>query len=157
MDDVLNENRDEVTFISNDIPKLDNYDTYNCTTCKYPVEIFEIDDIENTITFKCLNPKEKVKKKTCQISEYLNSMRKYTYLYSECSLCNKKQNEFKNGPIFSYCIKCDTTICSDCINKHLKKNEKNHPVLNREYIIKISEKNIKCLLHPKEKNLVFKM
>ena len=34
-------------------------------------------------------------------------------------------------------------------------NENNHPDLNEEYIIKNNEKSIKCLLHPKEKNLAF--
>ena len=33
-------------------------DTYGCTTCSYPVEILKIDDSENMIIFKCLNPKE---------------------------------------------------------------------------------------------------
>ena len=77
-------------------------------------------------------------------------MRKYIYLYSECYLCYKKQNKFKETPIFSYCIICYTIICSNCISKHLKLNEKNHPDLNTEYIIKNNEKSINCLLDPKE-------
>ena len=126
-------------------------DAYNCSTCPYPVEILKIDDEKNTITFKCLNPKEKQILKTIPINEYLNSMRKYTYLYSMCSLCQKKQNEFEYDSIFSYCIKCQKIFCSDCIKKHLKKNKKNHP----EYIIKNNEKNVKCFSHPQEKNLAF--
>ena len=68
---------------------------------------------------------------------------------------HKKQNEFKNVPIYLYCIKCDKVICSNCIPKHLKINDKNQPNLNKGYIIKNNEKFIKCLLHLKEKNLAF--
>ena len=135
--------------------KLDIDDTYGCVSCSYPIEILEIDIEKNTLTFRCLNPIDKKPIKTITISEYLDSMKKYTYLYSECSLCNKKQNEFKDSSIFSYCTKCDVVICSDCIDKHLKTNKKNHLDLNLEYIIANNEKNIKCLLHPQEKNLAF--
>ena len=136
-------------------PILGKEDGFACTTCSYPIEILKINDEDNNITFKCLNPKEK-EEKTVKISEYLDSMRKFTYLYSECSLCNKKQNELENITIFSYCIKCDVIICSNCINKHLEINEENHNGLNdKEYIIKNNEKSIKCLLHPIEKNIAF--
>ena len=135
--------------------KLDTNDAYSCNSCPYPVEILKIDDTKNTLTFKCLNPKEKEEVKTIKIDEYLDSMKKQTYSYAECSLCNKKQNEFKNIPIFSYCLKCDAIICSDCIDKHLEINKKNHHDLNKGYIIKNNEKSIKCLLHPLEKNIAF--
>ena len=84
----------------NHIPKLDIDDSYVCPTCSNPIEILKIDDKENTLTFKCLNPKENEKEKTIKITEYLDSMRKYTYLNRKCSLCNKKQNEFKNVQFF---------------------------------------------------------
>ena len=112
-------------------------------TVSYPVEIFKIDDKESTLIFKCLNPKEKEVGKTIQISKYLDWMKKYTYLYVECSLCHKKQNEFKDEQIFSYYIKCDTIVCTYCVDKHLETNEKNHPDLDKEYIIKINEKSKK--------------
>ena len=148
--------RDEVTSapLPNGVQKFDISDAYACDNCPYQVEILKINERENTITFNCLNPKEKGKVKTIQINKYLDSMKKYTYLYSKCSLCNKNQNELKDK-IFSYCIKCETIICFDCIGKHLKINEINHHGLNKECIIKSNEKNIKCLLHPKEKNLAF--
>ena len=141
--------------VANDIPKLSTDDSYNCISCPYPIKILKIDDSKNTLTFKCLNPKEKEPQKTIPISEYLNSMKKYTYLYNECSLCHKKQNEFKDTPIFSYCTKCEEIICFDCRSKHLKLNEKNHPNLDNEYFIKNNEKNTKCLLHPNKKNIAF--
>ena len=135
--------------------KLNLDDSYVCNTCPYPIEILKINDKENTITFKCLNPKEKGTEKTIHIREYIDSIKKYTYLYSKCSLCGKEQNEFKDIPIFSYCIKCDATICHVCIDKHLKTNEKNHPFSSKKFITKNNEKNVKCLLHPTEKNLAF--
>ena len=72
--------------IPNDSPKLNTNDSYVCTTFPFAIEIFRIDDEKNTVTFKCLNPKKNETFKTISISEYLDSMRKYTYLYSECSL-----------------------------------------------------------------------
>ena len=66
-----------------------------------------------------------------------------------------KQNEFKNVPIYLYCIKCDKIICSNYLLNHLEINGKNHLVFNTEYIIKNNEKLIKCLLNLKEKNLLF--
>ena len=140
------------TPVPNDEPKLNSDDAYVCNICPYPVKILKIDDNKSTVSFKCLNPKEKRAEKTIKINEYLDSMRKYTYLYHECSLCNKKQCELKNTSIFSYCIKCDKIICSDCIDKHLEINENNHHKLNKEYIIKNTERNIKCSLHPIEEN-----
>ena len=68
---------------------------------------------------------------------------------------HKKQNDFKNVPIYLYCIKCEKIICSNYLLNHLEINGKNHPVFNSEYIIKNNEKFIKCLLHLKEKNLAF--
>ena len=56
---------------------------------------------------------------------------------------HKKQNEFKNVPIYLYCIKCDKIICSNYLLNHLEINGKNHPVFNTENIIKNNEKFIK--------------
>ena len=157
MDDLIISVKNEVdeTSTRKVAQKLTTEDEYLYINYPYPVEILKIDNFENTLTFKCLNSKEKEEVKIMQISEYLDSMKKYADLYVECSLCHKKQNRFKDVQIFSYCIKCDVIICSGCINKHLETNEKNHPYLDGEYIIKINEKSNKCLLHPKEKNLGF--
>ena len=140
-----------------DSPILNNNDCYNCTNCPCPIEILSINDKENSLTFKCLNPIEKNNHniKTMSICEYIKSMKKYTYLNSECYICKKLQNQSKDIQIFSYCIKWDKIICNDCINKHLQLNEKNHKNMNKEYIIKNNEKGIKCLIHPSEKNIGF--
>ena len=146
--------RESVLPDQNSDPKLCIDDSFACTSCSYPIEILKIDDKENTITFKCLNPNEIENEKTIQISEYLDLMKKNTYLYSECSLCHKKQNESKET-LFLYCIKCDAIFCPDCRDKHLETNGKKHHDLSEEFIIKNNERSIKCLLHPKEKNLAF--
>ena len=151
--------RDEepATSMMNNSLKVGNNDCYNCTSCSCHIEILTINDNESTITFKCLNPIEKDNHKiqTISIDKYINSMKKYTYLYSECFICKKLQNQSKDIPVFFYCIKCNKIICNDCVNKHLESNEKNHHNLNKEYIIKNNEKGIKCLIHPTEKNMVF--
>ena len=150
--------RDEemATSTSFDELKFSTNDAFACAICPYPVEILKISDDVNTVTFKYLNPKEKEAEKNIQIREYLDSMRKFTDLCTECSLCNKKKNEFKDISIFSYCIKCDTIICSSCLKKHLETNKKNHHGINeRKYIIKNNEKSIRCLSHPIEKNIAF--
>ena len=138
-------------FITEDDSKLN---TYTCTSCSYPVEIYEINDSINTIKFKCLNPIQEERIKTIPIGEYLEAMKKNTYLYSECSLCKKKQNELKDSQ-FLYCIKCNLVICPDCKNEHLESNKENHPDSSTENIIKNNEKSILCLIHPKEKNIGF--
>ena len=141
--------------VDDELPLIEVDDSYTCTSCSSSVEILEINDKENTITFKCLNKSQNHNTRTIPINEYINSMKKYNHLHNECSICFIKQDNFKDIPIFSYCIKCDKIICTDCINDHLKKNEINHPNLNKEYIIKNNEKEIKCWLHPSQKNVAF--
>ena len=87
----------------NDSSILGKNDCYNCAECPYPIEILLINDKENSLTFKCLNPIEKNNHniQTISISEYINLMEKYTYLNSECYICKKLQNQSKNIPIFS--------------------------------------------------------
>ena len=146
----------ETSMVEN-FPILSINDCYTCVACSSPVEILAINEKENTLTFKCLNPitKNNHNVQTVSINEYINKMEKYTYLYSECSICKKFQNQSRDIPIFSYCIKCDKIICNDCINDHLKLNKGNHQNMNKEFIIKNNEKGIQCLIHPGKKILVF--
>ena len=129
-------------------------DCYACTTCSFPVEIYEINDSNYSITLKCLNPNKEEPTKIIPIDHYLKEMKKNTYLYIECSLCQKKQNEFQDKQ-FLYCIICDSVFCPDCKKNHLESNKKNHPDSNSESIIKNNRKNVRCLLHHKEKNIGF--
>ena len=136
---------------------LSKIDCYNCSACSSPVEILSINDKENSLTFKCLNKNKKDNHnvQTMLINEYINSMKKHSYLYSECYICKKIQYHSKNISVFSYCIKCDKVICDDCMDDHLKCNEKIHPNMSKEFIIKNNEKGTKCLFHPREKNIAF--
>ena len=70
MEDKPNRDSDDVTPILNGEQKLCTDDVYGCISCSFPVEIFEINDSKNTVTFKCLNPKEKEAKKTIQIIKF---------------------------------------------------------------------------------------
>ena len=80
-----------------DTPKLKNSfilkedDCYNCTKCPYPIEIISINEKNNTLTFKCLNPNKDNNHniQTLPISEYINLMKKYSYLNTQCSICKK--------------------------------------------------------------------
>ena len=145
---------EETKPISNDDPKIDIIDSYGCNACSNQVEILAINEEDNTITFKCLNNNEKENHKiqTIPINEYINKMKKNTYLYSKCSICNQRQNEYKDTPIFSYCFMCNKIICSTCVEEHIELNQKIHQNDNKECIIKNDEKVIKCSIHPNEIN-----
>ena len=148
-------NEEVSTKTTNNDAKLN---TYTCTTCSNPVEIYEINENKDLIPtikfkcFKCLNPNKEIKE--MPINEYIEAMKKNTYLYSECSLCKKKQNDFKDTQ-FSYCIKCNVVICPKCLENHLETNKENHLDSNTEFIINNDEKNVRCFLHPEEKYIGF--
>ena len=91
----------------------------------------EIDNEEKKIKFKCMN-NDKEKNHNIQImliNEYIKEMEKYTFLYDECSICHKKQNSNKNLSIFKYCTKCNLILCSTCLEKHIKNNNKEEHLL----------------------------
>ena len=111
--ETLTRDEDAAIPATNYVPIMYEDDEYDYSTCTIPIEIQKIDDLENTIIFKQLNTNEKSIEKIVPISEFLDSMRKYSYLNDECSLCHRKQNKFKDTSIFLYCIKCDTIICPD--------------------------------------------
>ena len=134
------------------VPELAENDSYTCTNCAHPIDIFKINDKDNTITFKCLKPKPCSAQKTIPLSEYLKSMKQYTFLYNKCSICGNEQNKFKETPLYLYCTKCDAIICTECLDKHFEQNKNNHPDNNVACIIKNTLKNTNCTLHPNQKN-----
>ena len=69
-------------------------------------------------------------------------MVKNTFLYSKCSLCQKQQNKTDNNQIFKYCFNCKIYLCNKCLFNH----EQNHIFFENVQL------NIKCKLHPKNKN-----
>ena len=125
-------------------------DSYACTECPSEIEIISIDTKKKTITFNCKNHG----KKTMPIDEYISLMEKNTYLFSKCSICSLRQNENKDIPIFSYCIRCQQIICcnQECINKHFNNNKVNHENNSNEYFIDNNKRGIKCILHFYKKN-----
>jgi len=133
--------------------KIDNNDSYTCTDCQSEIEIFSIDKIKIKITFQCLNNdiEQNHGIKSIPIKDYINLMKKNTYLYSVCSnpACSKIQKNEKNNDLFNYCVGCQKIICKDCSEEHIKNNSSSH------YLIKINKKGILCQKHPTNKNLGF--
>ena len=138
--------------------RINNDDNiYACTDYSYDIEILKIDENNNTITFNITNSIKNINQKLIKmpIKEYINLMEKNTYLSSKCSICGLGQNEKEGIPIFSYCIKCDEIICSECVSKHIEKNKEKHPNSSDIFIIQNNERGIKCLLHPTENNFEY--
>ena len=142
--------------ISTESNYLNEKDYYVCTNCSSNIEILSIDDKEATITFNCLNNDDSNNNHKTQkmgINEYIKKMVKNTYFYDECSICHIKQNSLANLPIFKYCTICKNIICDDChkefIIKRIKFCDNEHIFINN------NEKNIKCLIHPYNNNIVF--
>jgi len=121
--------------------KLKENESYTCTKCSSLIEIISLDDINNIISFKC--PSHGTN--TMTIKEYLDDMKKNTFLYSACSSCKKKQNEINNNEIFKYCTNCKIIICNNCIINH----DKEHYIINNNKNLTV------CPLHPKNNNLSY--
>ena len=114
---------------------------YSCTECSSDIEILDLDEKNNILSFKCPEHGEK----TITIKEYLENMLKNTFLYIKCSICKKQKNEINNNESFKYCFNCKINICHKCIYNH----EKNH------IFIETNKTNIKCLKHPNNLNKSF--
>ena len=142
-DDIINFNLLENNIINfryeqND---LKENESYSCTECSSNIEITSIDESSNILTFKCSLHGEK----TMSIKDYLNDMKKYTYLYSECNSCKKQQNQMNSNEIFNFCTNCQLVICNNC--------SQNHNISHS--IIKNNKTKIKCNLHPNNNNISY--
>ena len=127
---------------------IDKQETYSCTECSSNIEVISIDNNEANITFRCLN-KDKNNNHQIQkmpISTYLKKMEKNTFLFDKCSICSRDQSSINNFSYLKYCVKCKTTFCNECKEKHINSGDNNHFFINN------NEKGIKCLLHPNNKN-----
>ena len=111
---------------------------YSCLECSSNIEIKELDETNNTLSFECPNHGDQ----NISIKEYLQNMPKNTYLYNKCCICEKQQNQINNDNIFKYCFNCKKVICNNCIYKH----NKNHLYIDNDKLC------IKCLVHPKNNN-----
>ena len=121
--------------------ELDEKESYTCTECSSNIEITSLDEINNIISFKC----HLHGSKAMTIKDYLENMKKNTYLYNKCNSCGKIQNQINNNDIFNYCTNCKTIICNNCILNH----DKNH------LKIKTNEIMTKCSFHPKNNNISY--
>ena len=72
-----------------------------------------------------------------EIKDYLNDMKKNTYLYNKCNSCQKQPNEFNKNEIFNYCLCCKIFLCNKCIDNH----DKNHLTLKSNKI------TTRCQIH----------
>ena len=136
------ENNDITPLFLTPISDLENRlkedECYSCSECSSGIEILDLDEENNQITFKCPLDGQK----TMTIKEYLDKMVKNTFLYTKCSLCQKQQNKIDNNQIFKYCFNCKIYLCNKCLFNH----EQNHIFIENDKL------NIKCKLHPKNKN-----
>ena len=124
-------------------PYADNeeYYIYTCNKCPLNIEIISLNELNNLITFKCINHGTQ----SMRINEYLSEMKKTIDLYYKCTICKKIQNEEKNNEIFKYCINCNLVFCNKCISVH----DKDH------LVIKCFDIYTKCKLHPNNNNELF--
>lgn len=127
-------------------PKIvkDSSYSYICSECSSNIQILNVNEILNTITFECRNENMNNNhgKITIPISEYLEKMKNNIFLLNKCSLCNKIQNDFYGieNDSFKYCFECNQVFCQVCINSH-NYNYNNHTLINN------NEKNTKCKNH----------
>ena len=84
---------------------------YNCSECKSPIEILKLNEIEDTIEFKCINNNHKIKMK---IKEYLDKMKKYNDKNINSDKCLNKDH--RNNYYECYCLKCNQHLCKECLS-----------------------------------------
>ena len=68
-----------------DDENLRENECYGCTECSSNIELLDLDEINNIISFQCpIHSQLTMTKK-----EYFEKMPKNTFLYSKCSSCKK--------------------------------------------------------------------
>ena len=118
--------------------ELKEDEIYSCTECGSNIEILDIDDKNNLLSFQCPYHGSK----TMKLKEYFEIMPKNTFLYSKCSTCKKQQNQPNNNKIFKYCFNCNLILCNNCLSDH----DNDHLIIDNNQL------NIKCSKHPKNYN-----
>ena len=111
-----NKNLLEIIPTPNGENELKENECYTCTECSRNIEILDLDETNNILSFQCSVHGEKSK----TLKEFLQIMPNNTFLFSVCSSCQKKQNEINN--IFRYCCNCKKIFCNNCINNHDKEH-----------------------------------
>ena len=88
-----------------------------CPICKVIPKII-INELSNEITYICLSPSEKYKKRNYPLSYFNNNTntniitKNNININTKCNIHNKKYNY--------YCNFCDENLCNDCINKNIE-------------------------------------
>ena len=119
-----NDNAPETDGSSEQIQLKEIY--YNCSECKSPIEIIELNEMQCTIEFKCINNNHKIKMK---IKEYIDKMKRYNDKNNEKNINSDKclNNDHKNNNYECYCLDCNQHLCKECLSSrthkdHHKKN-----------------------------------
>ena len=98
--------------------------SYNCTECSSLIEIISINQVNNSIKFKCLNRND-IHEKTLSIKEYLIKMKNYYNRQLSDDICKAHINN--NEKYICYCINCKINLCRECLKSriHLNHNKNN--------------------------------
>ena len=88
-----------------------------CPVCKVIPKII-INELSNEITYICLSPSEKYKKRNYPLSYFNNNTntniitKNNININTKCNIHNKKY--------YYYCNFCDENLCNDCVNKNIE-------------------------------------
>ena len=88
-----------------------------CPVCKVIPKII-INELSNEITYICLSPSEKYKKRNYPLS-YFNNNTNTTIITKNNININTKCN-IHNKKYYYYCNFCDENLCNDCVNKNIE-------------------------------------
>ena len=138
----INFNNEDIDFVPlyEKVPK----DEFLCPEClQFVPEILNLHVDNKRIDFIC-SKCNKINKKSLN---YQDKLKENNYLYTKCSYCGLSSEN--NGDIFSYCYDCKKDFCDKCEEKHKEE------AIGHIYIIKINEKNNRCLEHYDEEIINF--
>ena len=130
-----------ITSNGEDEYKIKEDECYGCTKCSSNIEILDLDETNNIISFQCPIHNQL----TMTIKEYFQNMPQNSFLFSKCSSCKKQQNEINNKEIFKFCFNCKSILCNKCIFEH----NKNHLFIGNNQL------SIKCPTHYQNNNKSF--
>ena len=82
----LNQNMSEILTPTPEV-EISKEECYSCNECYSNIEIQDLDENNNILSFQCYNHGLK----TMSIKDYLENMPKNTFYYSECSNCKKNK------------------------------------------------------------------
>ena len=130
---------ENILFFDEKIPK----DEFLCPNCHQLVpEILSLQVDNKVIDIKC-NICDKISNEP---QSYHKNLLQNNYLHKICSNCDRMPKD--NKDIFFYCYDCKKEFCEKCKIEHQKMKE-------HTKIIKINEKNNKCLEHYDEEIIYF--